>query len=216
MSVNQTSHFWYGAFTNFSLDIFDKVPVLETIISSYIQEVFPSTSLDESSIEFEFETDRNLYLDMRDTHFSLKLQLFKGRLFEAFKKEKAEHKAKSEEDSDEEPQTYLTYVNNLLHSLFSNCEVYFKNTMVYNANGLYPHKAQISNEFNSSAVSNKGILACHGYSFEEYPEAFDMYTFTDRANALGSGITFSLYGRLAIDLFTCENYYCKKPKFELN
>ena len=49
--------------------------------------------------------------------------------------------------------------------------------MVYNANGLYPHKAQISNEFNSSAVSNKGILACQGYSFEEYPEAFDMYPF---------------------------------------
>ena len=35
---------------------------------------------------------------MRDTHLSLKLQLFKGSLFEAFKKEKAEHKAKSEED----------------------------------------------------------------------------------------------------------------------
>ena len=47
---------------------------------------------------------------MRDTHLSLKLQLFKGRLFDAFKKEKADHKAKSEEDSDEEPQTYLTYV----------------------------------------------------------------------------------------------------------
>ena len=161
MSVNQ-SNFWYGAFPNSSLEIFDKVPVLETIISSYKQEVFTSTSLDEGSIEFEFETDRNLYLDLRDTHLSLKLQLFKGRLFDAFKKEKAEHKAKSEEDSDEEPKTYLNYVNNLLHSLFSNCEVYFNKTMVYNANELYPHKAQISNKFNSSAMSNKGILDCHG------------------------------------------------------
>ena len=93
-----------------------------TIISSYTQEVFPSTSLDGSSIEYEFETDRNLSLDMRDTHLSLKLQLFKGRLFDAFKKEKAEYKAKSEQDSDEEPQTYLPYVNNLLHYLFSNYE----------------------------------------------------------------------------------------------
>ena len=139
MSLNQ-SHFRYEAFTNSSLEIFDKAPVLETIMSSYTQEVFPSTSLDESSFEIEFETDRNLYLDMRDTHLSLKLQLFKGRLFDAFKNEKAEHIAKSEEDSDEEPQTYLTYVNNLLNSLFSNCEVYFNNTMVYNANGLYPHR----------------------------------------------------------------------------
>ena len=85
---------------------------------------------------------------MRDTHISLKLQIFRERLFDAFKKEKAEHKAKSEEDSDEESQTYLTYVNNLLHSLFFNYEVYFNNTMVYNANGLHPHKAQILNEFN--------------------------------------------------------------------
>ena len=105
---------------------------------------------------------------MRDTHLSLKLQLFKERLLDASKKEKAEHKAKSEEDSDEEPQTYLTYVSNLTTSLFSTCEVYFSNTRVYNANGLYPHEAQISNEFNSSAVSNKVILARHGYSFEEF------------------------------------------------
>ena len=110
------------------MEIFEKGPVLETIISSYTQEVFPNTSLDESSIEFDFQTDRNLYLNMRDTRLSLKLHLFKGRLFETFKK--AVHKAKSEEDSDEEPQTYLTYVNNLLHSLFSNCEVYFNNAMV--------------------------------------------------------------------------------------
>ena len=49
MSVNQ-SHFRYGAFTNFSLEILDKVPVLETIMSSDTQVVLPSTSLDESSI----------------------------------------------------------------------------------------------------------------------------------------------------------------------
>ena len=67
MSINQNSHFRYGTFTSSSLENSDKVPVLATIISSYSQEVFPSNSMDESSIEFEFETDRNLYLDMRDT-----------------------------------------------------------------------------------------------------------------------------------------------------
>ena len=54
MSVNQSSHFRYGAFTNSSLEIFvKKVPVLETIMSSYTQEVFPSTSLDESSLKLK-------------------------------------------------------------------------------------------------------------------------------------------------------------------
>ena len=132
-------------------------------------------------------------------------------MFDAFKKKKAKN-AKSEENSDEEPQANLTYVNNLLHSIFSNCEVYFNITMVYNANGLYPHKAQISNKFNSSAVSNIGIFACRGYSFEEYPDAFDMHPFTDRANFLGSGIFFSLYRRLAIDLPTCEKFLLPNNK----
>ena len=62
----------------------------------------------------------------------------------------------------------------------------------------------MSNEFNSSTVSNKGILACHGFSFEGFPEAFDIHRFTDRAIFWRSGITFPLYGRLAIDLFSCE------------
>ena len=79
--------------------------IRETIISSYTQENFRSISLDVRSIEFVFEIDRNLYLDMRDTHLSLKLQLFKGRLFDAFIKEKAELKAKLEIESDQEPQT---------------------------------------------------------------------------------------------------------------
>ena len=87
MSVNQ-SLFWYRAFTIFSLEIFDKVPVLELIMSSYTQKLFPSTSLDESIIEFEFETDRNLYLEMCNTHLSLKLRLFKRRMFDALKKKK--------------------------------------------------------------------------------------------------------------------------------
>ena len=158
MSVNQSSHFRYGAFTNSSWEIFDKIPVFrKKNISSYTQKVFPSTSLDESSIEFEFETHRNLYLDMSDTHVSLKLLLCKGRLFDAFKKKKAEHKAKSEDDSDEEPQTYLTYVNNLLHSLLSNCENLLT-IQWFTRQWINPHKAEISNALNSSAVSNKGIL----------------------------------------------------------
>ena len=87
--------------------------------------------------------------------------------------------------------------------------------MVYNAYGLYPHKAQLSIEFNSSSVSNKGILACHGYSFVLYPESFDMHPFPDRANSLGSGIVFSLYGRLDIELLTFEKFLLPKTNVRI-
>ena len=46
---------------------------------------------------------------MRDIYLSLKLQLFKGRLFDAFKIEKANHKAKSEVDSHEEPEPFFNF-----------------------------------------------------------------------------------------------------------
>ena len=75
-----------------SLKVFDKVPVLETIISSYTREVVASTSLDERGIEFEFETDRYFYLDMRDKHLSLKLQLLTERFFDALKKSRTKSK----------------------------------------------------------------------------------------------------------------------------
>ena len=173
---------------------------METFNSSKTQQVFPTTSLDESGVGCEIETDLNLNLDMRDTHLNLKLQLFRGRLFDAFKNEKSENKANSKDDSDEEPETYLNYVNNLLHSQFSNSKV----SMAYNVNGSYPHKAQTSSDSKMSALSKKRILARQGYSFEEYTDAFDMHPFTNRANALGTGVIFSFYGRLTIDLFTCK------------
>ena len=61
-------------------------------------------------------------------------------------------------------------------------------------------------------MSNKIIIVCLGYSFEEFPDAFDMHPFTDRANSLATVITFSLYGRLVIDLFTCEKMLLPNTK----
>ena len=52
-----------------------KIPFLESIESYHIQEVYLSTSLDESSFEFEFETDRGIYLDMRDIRLQIKIGL---------------------------------------------------------------------------------------------------------------------------------------------
>ena len=67
---------------------FDKIPVFEPIESSHVREVYRSTSLDESSIEFEIETDRSIYLDMRDIHLQIKVGLQNGRLFDDFLKKR--------------------------------------------------------------------------------------------------------------------------------
>ena len=59
---------------------------METIKSSHVQKIYPSISLDESSIEFEFETDKSIYLDLRDINLQIKVGLQKGRLFDDTKK----------------------------------------------------------------------------------------------------------------------------------
>ena len=46
-------------------------------------------------------------------------------MFDAFKKRKTERIEQSEVDSDEEAQTELNYVSNLLHSIFSNWRYLF-------------------------------------------------------------------------------------------
>ena len=178
------SNFHYGHFTNSCLEIFDKIPVLEPIKSSPVQEVHPSTSLDESSIEFEFETDRSIYFEMRDIHLQIKVGLQKGKLFDDFMKKDEHGKAIMGMSFTDDDLHYLTHVNSLLHSLFSNREVYLNNQQVYNSNGLYGHKAFISNELNASTRNNEGILACHGYEFENESSDFEKSPFINREEEL--------------------------------
>ena len=156
------SNFRYGHFTNSCFEMFDKIPVLEPIESSHVQEVYPSNSLDESSLEFEFETGGSIYLDLRDIHLQIKVGLQKGKLYDDFLKKDQPGKADMGMYSTDDDLHYLTHVNKLLHSLFSNCKVYLNNQKFYNLNGLYGHRALISNEFNASTRNNEGILACHG------------------------------------------------------
>ena len=56
-----------------------KIPVVDDVLSSHEQENYPTTSLDENSIEFEFHTDRNVYVGLRQTYLALKIKLVKGR-----------------------------------------------------------------------------------------------------------------------------------------
>ena len=54
-----------------------KVPIVDDVLSSHEQEIYPTTSLDENCIEFEFQTDRNYYVDLRQSFLDLKLKFVK-------------------------------------------------------------------------------------------------------------------------------------------
>ena len=139
-----------------------KVPVVEEVLSSHEQDIYPTTSLDENCIEFELQTDRNHYVDLRQTYLVLKMKHVMGRGYETYntKEAKEEHKeeAKAEEEKtveEEAPAPFVTHVNNLFHSDFSIVEVYLNNHQIYNLNGLYAHKSYFSNHFKGAISENK-------------------------------------------------------------
>ena len=61
------------------------IPVVDKVLSSQEQEIHPTTSLDESSLEFEFQKIRNVYVDLRQTNLALKIKIVKGRRFDTYK-----------------------------------------------------------------------------------------------------------------------------------
>ena len=143
--------FRYQPFGAVSGSVGGNVPVVDDVLSSHEQQVFTTTSFDENSIEFEFQTDRNNYTDLRQMFLSLVLKLVKHRGFDSYKKEvKKEHneaKDKRADADDDNEVPIITPVNNIMHSIFSNVEVYINNQQIYNSNGLYAQISYISNIF---------------------------------------------------------------------
>ena len=71
--------FRYQPFVAVSGSLGGKVPIVDNVLSSHEQENYPTTSLDENCIEFEFQLDRNFYVDLRQSFLALKLNFIKGR-----------------------------------------------------------------------------------------------------------------------------------------
>ena len=128
--------FRYQPFVAVSGNLGGKVSIVDDVLSSHEQEIYPTTSLDENCIEFEFQTDRNYYVDLRQSFLALKLKFVKGRGYDTYesKEKKKEHKDESvvftETGDQEEEVARVTYVNNIMHSIFSNAEVYINNQQI--------------------------------------------------------------------------------------
>ena len=74
-----SSNFRYQPFLAVSGNLGGKVPVVDNVLSSQEEEIYPTSSLDENCIEFEFQTDRNYYVDLRQTYLAAKVKFVKGR-----------------------------------------------------------------------------------------------------------------------------------------
>ena len=156
-----------------------KVSVVDNALSSHEQEIYPTTSFYENCIECEYQTDRNYYVDLRQTYLALEVKFVRGCGYETHnsKEVKMEHKKETKADEEvtaeeeqEAPVPLVTHVNNILHSIFSNVEVYINNQQICNSNGFYAHKSYISNNFKGASSDYKEVLDCEGYDYEDIPD----------------------------------------------
>ena len=205
-----------------------KVPVVDDVLPSHEQEIYPTTSLDENCIEFEFQTDRNCYVDLRQTYLTLKLKLVRGRGYETYisKEVRKEHKEQTKADGEataeeeqEAPVPLVIHVNNILHPIFPMLK-YISNQQIYNSNGLYAHKSYISNNFKGAISEYKGVLHCEGYDYEEFPDEIieaplSEPFFTRRMKMLSRPDGFMLYGKLGVDIFSTSELLYLNMKIRL-
>ena len=71
--------FRYQPFVAVSGNLGGKVAIVDDVLPSHEQEIYPTTSLDENCIESDFQTDRNYYVDLRQSFLALKFKFVKGR-----------------------------------------------------------------------------------------------------------------------------------------
>ena len=74
-SIFMSNEFRYQPLVAVSGNIGRKVRVVDDVLLSREQKIYPNTSFDEKCIEFEFQTDRNFYVDLRQTYLASKLKL---------------------------------------------------------------------------------------------------------------------------------------------
>ena len=164
-------------------------------------------------------------MDLGQTYFALKIKLVKRRSFDGYKtteKEKApkKHTVFTETGDDDvvileagEGLPHITHLNNILHSIFSNVQLYINNHQIYNSNVLYAHKSHISKNFQNNLTDYKGVFHFEGYDYEEDPENLLEDPFFTSRMELYSRPTSGTVSSASIFL-QHWNYYIQKWKYE--
>ena len=179
--------------SHFMLDFSGKFPILEPILWSNEQQIFPTNSLNESTIEIQLETDCNIFTDLRSTQLFIRRTVIKG----------------DQTRLDNAEETLL--VNNALHSLFSNCEVYLNNEQVHSANSLYAHQVFVSAEFSGTKGTKESLSECQEYWYENESNDFTKRPFTNVVFQKDKDV-LTFYGPSAIGPFACETLLLPNPE----
>ena len=178
-----------------SLDIFERPQLLVNFDGSFEQKVGPLYSPNGPTLEFEVKGDRTNFIDLQNIYLEIKCKIVK-----------ADGSNLDYVTGTAAQQDKPVFVNNTLHSLFSDCTVTAKWVKVSSANGLYAHKAFIETEFSHNKEAKDTWLKCQGYTYESNPSTKTLAVFTKRETETRLSADVTFIGRVASDFFSCEKH----------
>ena len=178
-----------------SLDIVERHQLLVNYDGTFEQKIGPLYALIGPTLEFEVKGDRTNFIDLQNIYLEVKCKTVK-----------ADNTNLNYVTGDATQQETPVFVNNTLHSIFSDCTVTAQGVKVSSANGLYAHKAFIETEFSHKLEAKITWLECQGYNYESNPSTHTLTAFTKREAETGSSATVTFIGRVASNFFSCEKH----------
>lgn len=177
--------------THSAMEFFRKPDILINYESGYDQEVFPQTGCSGPTIDFLVKPENRTCLDLNDIYLNLKVAILDQ-----------DGNAPASESTGQ-----ISFINNVLHSLFSHTEVQLNGKVVSHANTFYHHKAYIETEFSLTDECKSTKSACQGYFYDGDPgnkssEAKTLF----RETLVANGYVLNLFGPPAIDFFNSEQF----------
>ena len=175
------------------MDLFERPPVLITFDTSFEQKIGPLYSPNGPTLEFEVVGDRTNFIDLQNIYLEVKCKILQS-----------DSNRLRFPTGDAAASDLPIFVNNTLHSLFSDCSVSANGIKIFSSIGNYAQKAFIETEFSHNREAKDTWLKCQGYFYEKSPNTFTDVVFTERQNETKRSAVVTLIGNVAADIFSCE------------
>ena len=191
--------------THSSLDLFEKPPLLVTFDQSFEQKTGPLYSPSGSSLEFEVVGDRNNVIDLQKIYLEVKCRI-----------QNADGTDLRYTAGDATATDAAYFVNNVLHSLFTDCTVSANGIKNSSNNGHYARKNFIEPEFSHEPDAKKTWLKCQSYEYEPNPAGIAAASRDARQVAVRESEQITLYGKLAVEFFSCGKHLVSRVTLRLS
>ena len=196
-----------------------RVPVGDNVLSSHGEEIYPTTSIDENCIEFYFQTNRNYYVDFRQTRLAIKLKFVDVRVYETYntneKKKSAKKRRRRMRKQRWRRSKRLQFLWLLIKTTL--CAHFFpmsKFTSTISKFTIPMYCMRTSFKFPTTSrgrfLNTKSVCTARGTTMKNFLMKYSkhfVWTFSRRRKKMLSRPDgFMLYGKMGVDLFSSSEY----------